>query len=59
MPDSELLAFAKTVLLPILFHVTEEFQNGADRGAESRSVLAARERFSDEEQRHSGGSGRT
>ena len=38
---------------------TAHNQNGADRGAGTRSVRVARERFSDEEQSHSGGSGRT
>ena len=38
---------------------TAHNQNGADRGAGTRSVRVAHERFSDKEQSHSGGSGRT
>ena len=59
MPDPELLAFAKTVLLPILFHVTEEFQNGSDREGCERRLFTINKLASDEEQSHSGGSGRT
>ena len=42
------------------FHLPyRTYQNGSDREAGAPSVRVARERFSDEEQSHSGGSGRT